>query len=175
MKHYIILIFIAISLLFLFAENPSSENYILQQSTISSGNDLANPPTSENYILQSSAIGNISGENQSSENYANFPGYYLGDIIGEILAPENVTISLNGGNVYLNWSPVTGANSYEVFSSTDPNLPLDNWNSESTGILGTTWNQPYPGDVKKFYFVKASTGVGSKHLPQSILQQSYQK
>ncbi len=146
---------------YVLAENPSSENYILQQSSISSGNDLANLPTSENYILQSSAIGSISGENQTSENYVNFPGYYLGEIIGEIIAPENVIISLNGGHVYLNWNPVIGANSYEIYSSTDPNLPLENWSLEAIGISATSWNQAYSGEVKKFYFVKASTGAGS--------------
>ncbi len=135
-----------------FAENPSSENYILQQYTISSGNDSANPPTSENYILQYSTIGNISGDEQNSENYTNFPGYYLGEIFGEILPPQNVTISVSGGNVYLSWDAVAGATSYKVYSSDDPEI---GFTEDTTGTFsGASWSALIP-DGKKFYYVKA--------------------
>ena len=135
------------------ASNPASKNYILQQSTISSGNDSANPPTSENYILQYSAIGNISGDEQNSENYTNFPGYYLGEIFGEILPPQNVTISVSGGNVYLSWDAVAGATSYKVYSSDDP---YTGFTEDTTGTFDEeSWSAPLPAS-KKFYFVKAS-------------------
>lgn len=135
-----------------FAENPASENYFLQQSTISSGNDSANPPTSENYILQYSAIGNISGDEQNSEDYTNFPGYYLGEIFGEILPPQNVTISVSAGNVYLSWDAVTGATSYKVYSSDDPET---GFLEDTTGSFDEeSWTAPLPAS-KKFYYVKA--------------------
>ena len=134
MKNNLILVLL-ITFIYSIAENPSSENYILQQSSVSTGNDPANPPTSENYILKSSAVMTITGDEQTSENYANFPSYYLGDITArEILAPENVSISINGGNIYLQWNASDGVNSYEIYSSTDPNLAPESWNLVQTGI-----------------------------------------
>ena len=83
------------TLMFLFtmlgSQNPSSTNYILQQSSFGSGSDPANPPTSANYILKGNTIGVISGEEASSTNHNILPGYYLGEISVEILPPEDVS------------------------------------------------------------------------------------
>ncbi|MCD4820320.1 MAG: hypothetical protein K8S23_16705 [Candidatus Cloacimonetes bacterium] len=148
-KIFLILLF---SITILFAENPSSGNYILQQTSIGSGSDPANPPTSANYILKGSSVGTISGEKTASSNYSNFPGYYLGEITGEILPPENVVISVIGMNVQLSWSGVSGATSYKVYSSDNPNSGF--LEDTSGTFVDESWSAP-ASDVKKFYYVKA--------------------
>ncbi|MCD4819484.1 MAG: hypothetical protein K8S23_12410 [Candidatus Cloacimonetes bacterium] len=137
---------------YLFAVNPASENYILQQSSFSSGDDPANPPSSANYILQASVIGTISGNEASSTNYNNLPGYYLGELFGEILPPENVTISVVGTQVLLSWDTVSSTNSYKVFSSNDP---YTGFTEDLTGtFVDESWSAPATVE-KKFYYVKA--------------------
>ncbi len=140
---------------FVLTENPSSDNYILKQWGFASGNDPADPPTSTNYTLTGSAIGIISDEDATSTNYGMLPGYYLGPIIGDILPPENVTISVVSYVVYLAWDPVQNANSYSVYSSSDPYASYETWDLEESGILVTNWNEPVP-DTKLFYYVKAA-------------------
>jgi len=103
------------------ASNPASENYILQQWSLSSGNNTSNPPSSSNYILKGSAIGVISGDEATSINYNNLPGYYLGAIEGGILPPANVIISVVNDSVLISWDAVAGASSYKVYSSDAPN------------------------------------------------------
>ena len=134
------------------AENPSSDNYILQQWGFASGNDPANPPTSTNYILTGSAIGIISDEDAVSANYSLMPGYYLGPIVGGILPPGNVIITVVTDSVNITWSAVTGASTYKVYSS---NNPYTDFTEDISGNLtGTSWTAPLPGN-KKFYYVKA--------------------
>ena len=144
------IMFVLITLLF--AENPASENYILQQLSLSSGNDSASPPTSTNYIQKGIAIGEISDEDATSTNYGMLLGYYLGPIIGEILPPENVTITVVGTNVQLSWTAVVGANSYKVFSSDDP---YTGFTEDTSGtFIDESWSAPV-SSTKKFYYVKA--------------------
>ena len=165
-KRVITLLFIFMMITYVFAENPSSDNYILKQLGFASGNDPANPPTSTNYIITGSSIGIISDEDAVSTNYGMLPGYYLGPIEGGILPPENVTISVSGGNVYLSWNAVSGANSYSVYSSLDPYASYETWTPEQSGILVTNWSEPVPG-TKLFYYVKASTSTSRYKNPDS--------
>ena len=165
-KRIITLLFIFMMITYVFAENPHSDNYILQQWGFASGNDPADPPTSTNYTLTGSAIGIISDEDAVSTNYGMLPGYYLGPIIGEILPPENVSITVTGGNVNLDWDAVDGANSYSVYSSTDPYASYETWTLEESGILVTNWDEPVPG-TKLFYYVKASTSTSRYQNPDS--------
>jgi len=134
-----------------FAENPTSENYKLLQSNLFTGNDPADPPVSLNYILQSSTIDLFSGEEVVSGNYSVLPGYYHGEILGEILAPENVTISIDGVNVQLSWDPVPNA-TYKVYSSDDP---IADFIEDTSGtLINESWIAPIPTG-KKFYYVKS--------------------
>jgi len=151
----LLLITVMLSISLLLAENPSSDNYILKQWGFASGNDAGNPPTSTNYILTGSAIGIISDEDAASTNYGMLPGYYLGPVVYGILPPENVTISVESEVVYLAWDPVQYANSYSVYSSSDPYASYETWTLEESGILVTNWNEPVP-DTKLFYYVKAA-------------------
>ena len=154
--------FIVILLIFIFSivysVNPSSTNYILQQSAFASGNNAGNQPTSTNYSISGSAIGVISGEDAGSSNYNQKVGYYLGQISFGILPPENVVITISGGNVNLSWDAVNGADSYKVYSSNDPNLAAGSWTLEQGNISGTTWSEAVPAG-KKFYYVTAVKGT----------------
>jgi subtilisin family serine protease len=76
----------------------------------------------------------------------------------ELTAPVNLTITTNSGLVSLSWSAVVGANSYYVYSATEPNavdwgVPIDH--VELTEFSETS------SDSKKFYKVTASTDVYS--------------
>ncbi len=151
MKNILILL-VLFSVTSVYASNPSSDNYILQQWSFSSGNDPANPPTSTNYILTGSAIGIISDEETTSTNYGMLPGYYLGPIIGGILPPGNVTISVVSEVVYLSWDTVAGATSYKVYSSDDP---YTGFQEDLTGTFnGESWSASAPNG-NMFYYVKA--------------------
>ena len=153
-----ILIFI-ILIINVFAENQSSENYILKQLDFATGSDPADPPTSANYILKGSTIDANSGEEAVSENYNILPGYYHGEITAEILSPENVTISIDGTNVQLAWDSVPGATSYKVYSSNDP---LTGFEEDTSAIpINESWTAPAPSE-KKFYYVKSVKSVTDK-------------
>jgi len=153
---YRIVIMTILSLLFiiLVSENPSSANYIMQQASFGSGSNPADPPSSENYILTGSIIGVISGDEATSTNYNILPGYYLGEITESsgIIPPENVTISILDSNVELSWTAVSGATSYKVYSSDEPD---SGFIEDTTGTyVDETWTAPASSE-KKFYYVKA--------------------
>lgn len=67
-------------------------------------------------------------------------------------APTNLAITYSAGNVTLNWTGVTGADSYKVYSSA---TPYGTFILDTSGILsGTQWTAPSTG-AKKFYYVTA--------------------
>ena len=83
--------------------------------------------------------------------------------------PQNVTVEIIGTDVHLNWDAVTGANSYKVYSSDDPYTGFVEDTSGS--FAGESWSAPI-GDVKKFYYVIASTEI--TRSKDSHLQDAYQ-
>ena len=148
----IMILFFILMIINVFAENQSSENYILKQLNFASGSDPANPPISTNYILKGSTIDVISGEEAVSVNYNILPGYYHGEVTEGILPPENVTITLVGANVQLNWNLVSEATSYKVYSSDDP---VTGFEEDTSGtFINESWSAPAPSE-KKFYYVKS--------------------
>ena len=66
--------------------------------------------------------------------------------------PQNITISVSSGSVYVSWDEVDGATSYTVYSDSDPYGTFSN--DEWTGTV-TSWSEPVSGDMK-FYRVTAS-------------------
>ncbi|MCK4653795.1 MAG: FG-GAP repeat protein [Candidatus Cloacimonetes bacterium] len=69
-------------------------------------------------------------------------------------SPQNIQIEIIGTDVHLSWDAVTGANSYKVYSSDDPYTGFVEDTSGS--FAGESWSAPI-GDIKKFYYVIAST------------------
>ena len=130
------------------AMEPLSENYFLKQSSFNTGGIS----TSENYNLSGSAVGEISGEKIVSGNFSGLPGYYLGELSGNILSPENVTIVLQSDTLMISWTPVIGAVLYKVYSSDDP---YTGFIEDTLGILnGESWSIIVT-EAKKFYYVTA--------------------
>lgn len=70
--------------------------------------------------------------------------------------PQNVIIEIIGTDAHLSWDAVTGANSYKIYSSDNP---YTGFVEDTTGTFtGESWNTPIES-IKRFYYVKASTGV----------------
>jgi len=69
-------------------------------------------------------------------------------------APENVTITVDNVNVTVSWSANACANSYNVYSSTDPYATFPSgWTFETT-TTSLSWSEPKSGaGNKKFYRV----------------------
>ena len=92
------------------------------------------------------AFGNVSDIDEINIEY----------VPGSLDAPQNVVIEVVGSVVTLSWDAVSGANSYKVYSSLNPNIPLANWILEEELITETNWNESIT-DNKKFYYVISST------------------
>lgn len=75
---------------------------------------------------------------------------------GTLDAPTNIAISASSTEVTITWDAVTDANSYKIFSSTDPYESSENWTLEEEGISGITWSETILVE-KKFYYVVASS------------------
>jgi len=135
------------------AQQAVSDNYKLLDYGLFNGNlSGSSELTSANYIAKSNIVGGISGEQMSSVNYNNLPGYYLGPLASEILPPEDVTITVENDSTRISWTAVPGAISYKVYSS---NNPYDNFAEDTSGGLsGTIWSTLFV-DEKKFYYVIA--------------------
>ena len=149
----LLLLMLFILPLFLYAQQASSANYKLLDYGLFNGNLTgSSEPASTNYIAELNTVGGLSGEEMTSANYNNYPGYYLGPIIGEILPPEDVIITVVNNIVTISWSAVSGATSYKVYSSNDP---YDSFTEDTSGNFnGTSWSAPLSSD-KKFYYVTA--------------------
>ena len=94
---------------------------------------------------------NVEGENHVSMDMAFYIDCHPQD-------PQNVIISKVGTNMNLQWDASWCAAYYNVYSSTDPYAIFPGgWTLEPTGthITTTTWDDPLPAGVKKFYRVTA--------------------
>jgi subtilisin family serine protease len=74
----------------------------------------------------------------------------------ELLPPSNVTIDISGGIATVSWDAVSGANSYYIYSASEPN-PVS-WGSPigQTQSSVREFSEAVSGS-KKFYVVRAST------------------
>ena len=74
-----------------------------------------------------------------------------------LAAPTNVVASSSVSNISLTWDVVSGATSYNIYSSTDPygTFTVDN----SGTFNGTEWTSALT-ETKKFYYVTAANSKG---------------
>ena len=81
-----------------------------------------------------------------------------------LTAPSNVVTSSDGSNVTITWDTVSGATSYNVYSSNDPygTYSMDN----SGSFNGSEWTSALT-ETKKFYQVTAANSKGS--VPETII------
>jgi hypothetical protein len=153
MKIKIMILLLFILPVMLCAQQAASTNYKLLDYGLFNGHLTGdNEPASANYIAELNTVGGLSGEEMTSTNYNNYPGYYLGPLTGEILSPEDVTITVENDIVTISWSAVSDATSYKVYSSDDP---YENFTEDTSGNFnGTSWSAPLATE-KKFYYVTA--------------------
>jgi len=106
----------------------------------------------ENYNYPSNAgtMGDTFASRENT-NQSYIPPQLLIDFLN--LSTPLVTITMENNNIELTWEPIPGATSYKVYSSDDPNAPIDNWNLEEE-VTEISWNKTETGS-KKFYQVKA--------------------
>jgi len=99
------------------------------------------------------------------QGYASFGDEYMirasvdfGSVDPPVIAIDVINA---GADVELTWDPVSGANSYNVYSALDPN---GTYTIEPTGtaISSTSWSEST--SEKKFYYVTASTDAASRTL-----------
>ena len=99
---------------------------------------------------------------------ADMGAFYFHQTMG-LDPPQNVTVEIIGTDVHLSWDAVTGANSYKVYSSDDP---YSGFVEDTSGsFAGESWSAPI-GDIKKFYYVIASTEIIRSKVPDP--QDAYQ-
>ncbi|MCD4817847.1 MAG: right-handed parallel beta-helix repeat-containing protein [Candidatus Cloacimonetes bacterium] len=82
---------------------------------------------------------------------------YEMNVLGLLGIPQNITIEVIGTDVQLSWEAVSGANSYKIFSSEDPNGTF-----VDVSHLGTFSEMSWSTliiDSRKFYYVVASMEV----------------
>lgn len=82
----------------------------------------------------------------------------------QLLSPGNLTIINTLSEADLNWDAVTGADSYTIYSSTDPYAAFPgSWTQEVSGLTELTWTDTNVSGSKKFYVVVAENS-GKKNL-----------
>jgi len=74
-----------------------------------------------------------------------------------ICSPQDVTFSIIGDNIYLEWIEIVHATSYNVYSSTDSNESFENWTLIASEIPVNNWSEPT--ELRKFYYVTANYTV----------------
>lgn len=84
--------------------------------------------------------------------------WFLQEVAGSLPAPDVVIIHDSTG-VRLHWHPVSGANSYRVYATTDWTL----WPSNFSVTADTTWLETAPLSGSAFYFVQAAFSPASAH------------
>ncbi|NOR45208.1 MAG: hypothetical protein GQ534_06425, partial [Candidatus Delongbacteria bacterium] len=80
--------------------------------------------------------------------------------------PNNVNIAYSSTTASITWDPIPEANSYKVFTSTDPYGTYLDFSNFGT-FDGASWSLPWSGD-KLFFYVIASTETGKTTLPVRI-------
>jgi len=156
----------------LFDETPSMfsvQSLFNPLALPSQGNDLPAAPTQLLHlkieIADSEQCSGLSfeeifmdQEQYYSDNYTKYTPVTAIDTDETSLSctPQKVKIRIMGENVVLFWEPVAGASFYNVYSSPDAYIPLNEWQLEPEGteIPVPFWDEPVP-DWKKFYFVTA--------------------
>jgi hypothetical protein len=75
---------------------------------------------------------------------------------GSLLAPEGLTVTDMTGSLRLDWNACAGADSYRIYSSTDPFADFAAWTLETEVAGVTTWTDSSVSGVMKFYKVTSA-------------------
>ncbi|MDA3884892.1 MAG: hypothetical protein PF638_04790 [Candidatus Delongbacteria bacterium] len=70
--------------------------------------------------------------------------------------PSNISLNVVGTEATLGWDALSGADTYNVYSSLDPNaLFPDEWTLEASEVSDTSWVDDLAAEGKKFYRIVA--------------------
>jgi len=75
---------------------------------------------------------------------------------GSLDAPQNLSITLEDGQIRLSWSSVIGATSYKIYRSSDPYT--EDWGAPIALTGSTSWIEAIPTQ-HYFYRVTASNEI----------------
>ena len=115
-----------------------------------------------NYNAGTSTAKNISGLNAGNTYYYRLrtyfdSGYSMYSAFARVYLPSpeplqtELTIEIEGGNVYLSLSPVTGALSYMIYASEEPNGIYSDITSTGNFAEPNVWISPLGDIPKRFY------------------------
>jgi len=136
--------------------NTMNENFTFKAYFPSSGTEVAIPVTLP--FINNQVLGNP------------LQPYILALPSLGLTSPKNLSISVQNGQLFLAWEPVLGADYYKVYSSSDPNLPFENWDLIAPNVIMPNWTG-LSTPQRKFFRVTACTGnrQGSENPPASPL------
>lgn len=144
----------AIIILFALAQMfPLYSEYTISSATISNGgilNSSDGATTTLSSTIGETAIGNSEDSTGDIQLFAGFWNTYL--ITGTLGSPQNVVSSVSGITLTLDWDVVTGASSYDVYSSTNPYIGFI---LEEENVLTNTWDTSVDTQNKYFYYIVA--------------------
>ncbi|MBN1300056.1 MAG: hypothetical protein JW995_02485 [Melioribacteraceae bacterium] len=78
-------------------------------------------------------------------------GPFEGFLVTSLEIPQNVISSVAGSTLTLTWDAVTGADSYDIYSSADPYGVFN----PAGNSISTSWNTTVTTDSKMFYYIVA--------------------
>lgn len=137
----------------------SIEYFIDTDPSFGNGNLFTVDPDSLVVMNQNVALDTCSiGEHvlyiraQDENGIWGIPQNFTFSVTQDLEIPQNLTLISNGSNLTISWDAVSGANSYRVYSSDNPNSGFE---IDETGIFnGTTWSITNVNE-KRFYYVTA--------------------
>ena len=119
-------------------------NNVLHITPGGAGASLYEPDLNDPYII-TAAMEHHFCKIEIIDNILNFTAVNIeGEVIDSFIfnvipKPENVIISASNNNITISWSEVENADSYSIYSSSDPNVPFEDWLLEESGIQDTSW------------------------------------
>ena len=133
------------------AELAASANYVLQRGSLTLGiSDAATPLGSANYRLVAGNLGDISAPSVASANYVQHPGYLV-PLDSVYSRPNLVSVAVQGGRVWLEWTAIPNAVSYRVESASGTNPYV-----QVQSVSGVArWDAAVPVATSRFYRIRA--------------------
>jgi hypothetical protein len=133
------------------ADLSASAGYVLLRGSFTTGiPDLAAPPASANYRLAEGNLGDVSASAIFSAAYLQHPGY-LTPTSSIYNRPSLLSVAVQGGRIWLEWTSIPGATYYVVESAVGTNkyVPVES----VSGV--TRWDGEVPVLTSRFYRIKS--------------------
>jgi len=113
----------------------------------------SNADTNWVYLMDANSV-HATTDEVTFDGITDFSQFIIGIYEQSLDIPQNITIEVIGTEVQISWDAVSGANSYKIYSSEDPDAA--DWGPTIDAVAVLSWTQTITED-KKFYRVVAST------------------